>query len=153
MGRQMTRRRVKKRRTSAKNSGVKFAAFLGIMVLAVFLGFLTARFAVGPLIGFNADESPARIAEEKPASGTESSGSQDSTEGYALQFGAFSAEDGARKMQEALRKQGIETDLIESGGVYKVISPVVDTREKALDALKNLQDKQVEDVFITSFNQ
>ena len=33
-----------------------------------------------------------------------------------------------------------------------MISPVVDTKEKALDALNELPELEVEDVFITSFS-
>ena len=63
MNRQMAaRRRVKKRKTAGQNSRMKFGVFLGIMVLAVIFGYLTARFIVGPMIGYDADESPARIA-------------------------------------------------------------------------------------------
>ena len=63
MNRQMAaRRRVKKRKTAGQNSRMKFGVFLGIMVLAVLCGYLSARFIVGPMIGYDADESPARIA-------------------------------------------------------------------------------------------
>jgi len=36
--------------------------------------------------------------------------------------------------------------------MYKVISPVVDTRQEALDALEALSAADVEDVFIASFS-
>jgi len=165
MRRQISRRRVKKRRPPTQNSRMKFTVFLGIMLLAVFLGYLTAKFVVGPLIGYDADESPAKILQQESQdgeNGAESGGDSDSSEtedvfsqapgeGYALQFGAFSTEEGAQQMKEALQEQGIETEIVKTEDAYKVISPVVDTKEKALDALESLAEKDLDDVFVTSF--
>ena len=54
----MRRRRVKKRRRPGDISRMKFVWIIAIMILAVFLGYLTAKFVIGPLLGYNADESP-----------------------------------------------------------------------------------------------
>ena len=173
------RRRVKKRKAPVQNSRVKFSVFLGIMVLAVLLGYLTARFVVGPLIGYDADESPARIAgqeekskekdEENNGGGekniesdadSEGNGSDSSleaasgtipTDGYALQFGVFSTREAAESMAKSLKEQGIETEIAVLDDMYKVISPLFDSREEALTSLEALAEKNVEDVFITSF--
>ncbi len=172
MQRQPGRRRVKKRKSRNQNNRMKFSWFLGIIILAVFLGFLTARFVVGPLIGYDAGESPARTAGEsggkkedsekkektedkdKSEDGEETEASADLVlkDGYALQFGAFSTKEAAEELAESLKSQGIETEVVRMENIYKVISPVVDTREQALDALTNLPDVEVEDVFITSFS-
>lgn len=178
------RRRVKKRKAPVQNSRVKFSVFLGIMVLAVLLGYLTARFVVGPLIGYDADESPARIAgqeeesKEKDAekdeenngggerntesdaersegngsgSGLEAASGTIPTDGYALQFGVFSTREAAESMAKSLKDQGIETEIAVLDDMYKVISPLFDSREEALTSLEALAEKNVEDVFITSF--
>lgn len=168
------RRRVKKRKTPGQNSRVKFGTILGIMLLAVFLGYLTARFVVGPVIGYDSDESPAKIAgdvgkdsekdtektgeKSSEAAGTaEGEKKSDSVEesvpdeGFALQFGAFSTRDAAEKLASSLKEQGISAEIVKADDVFKVISPVVDTKEKALDELENLANKEIEDVFVTSF--
>ena len=174
MNRQMAaRRRVKKRKTAGQNSRMKFGVFLGIMVLAVIFGYLTARFIVGPMIGYDADESPARIAgdsgkesdqDAKQESGqdAEKAGAEQAvdpdeedgsvpTEGFALQFGAFSTREAAEKLAASLNSQGISAEIVKADDVFKVISPVVDTKEKALDELESLSEKEVEDVFVASF--
>ena len=174
MNRQMAaRRRVKKRKTAGQNSRMKFGVFLGIMVLAVIFGYLTARFIVGPMIGYDADESPARIAgdsgkesdqDAKQESGqdAEKAGAEQAvdpdeedgsvpTEGFALQFGAFSTREAAEKLAASLNSQGISAEIVKADDVFKVISPVVDTKEKALNELDSLSEKEVEDVFVASF--
>ncbi|MGN0715729.1 MAG: SPOR domain-containing protein [Anaerovoracaceae bacterium] len=148
--------------------------FLGIMVLAVLCGYLTARFIVGPMIGYDADESPARIAgdsgkdsdkesdkasekTEAEQAGAAQSAEPDEedgsvpTEGFALQFGAFSTREAAEKLAASLNSQGISAEIVKADDVFKVISPVVDTKEKALNELESLSEKDVEDVFVASF--
>ena len=158
----MRRRRVKKRKLPGEFSRVKFAVFIAIMVLAVFLGYLTAKFVIGPLLGYNADESPIKIAgEDKKASsgdGSDSSsddGSSGDTEkaevGYALQFGVFSTKEAASQMANDLTEKGIEAKVIEDEDMYKVISPVIKTKDEAINQLNDAKDKEVEDVFIASF--
>ena len=43
---------------------MKMGMFVGIILLAVVLGFLTARFVIGPIIGYNADESPVKLEQK-----------------------------------------------------------------------------------------
>lgn len=154
------RRKIRKRKSKSENSRMKMGVFVGIILLAVLLGFLTARFVIGPIIGYNADESPVTLeednkeqedqeTEEKQAS-VQSKQEQMPEEGYALQFGAFSTKDAAETLAEALRLKGIETKIVETGDVFKVISPLLEDKESALKALKESKDKEIEDVFITS---
>ena len=153
------RRKIK---TKSENSRMKMGMFVGIILLAVVLGFLTARFVIGPIIGYNADESPVKL-EQKDDKGKKTDAEQTEQkasletgqnqmpeEGYALQFGAFSTKDAAEKLAEALRLKGIETKIVEIDDVFKVISPMLDDKEAALKALQESKDKDVEDVFITS---
>lgn len=65
------RRKVRKRKSKSENSRVKISVFLGIILLAVLLGFLTARFVIGPIIGYNADESPVQLNSADKAVETE----------------------------------------------------------------------------------
>ncbi len=156
------RRKIRKRKTKSENSRMKMGMFVGIILLAVVLGFLTARFVIGPIIGYNADESPVKL-EQKDDKGKKTDAEQTEQkasletgqnqmpeEGYALQFGAFSTKDAAEKLAEALRLKGIETKIVENDDVFKVISPMLDDKEAALKALQESKDKDVEDVFITS---
>ena len=156
------RRKIRKRKTKSENSRMKMGMFVGIILLAVVLGFLTARFVIGPIIGYNADESPVKL-EQKDDKGKKTDAEQTEQktsletgqnqmpeEGYALQFGAFSTKDAAEKLAEALRLKGIEAKIVEIDDVFKVISPMLDDKEAALKALQESKDKDVEDVFITS---
>ena len=156
------RRKIRKRKTKSENSRMKMGMFVGIILLAVVLGFLTARFVIGPIIGYNADESPVKL-EQKDDKGKKTDAEQTEQKasletgqnqmpegGYALQFGAFSTKDAAEKLAEALRLKGIETKIVEIDDVFKVISPMLDDKEAALKALQESKDKDVEDVFITS---
>ena len=156
------RRKIRKRKTKSENSRMKMGMFVGIILLAVVLGFLTARFVIGPIIGYNADESPVKLEQKDDKSkktdaeqteqkaSLETGQNQMPEEGYALQFGAFSTKDAAEKLAEALRLKGIETKIVEIDDVFKVISPMLDDKEAALKALQESKDKDVEDVFITS---
>lgn len=156
------RRKIRKRKTKSENSRMKMGMFVGIILLAVVLGFLTARFVIGPIIGYNADESPVKL-EQKDDKGKKTDAEQTEQkasletgqnqmpeEGYALQFGALSTKDAAEKLAEALRLKGIETKIVEIDDVFKVISLMLDDKEAALKALQESKDKDVEDVFITS---
>lgn len=161
MNRQPARRKIRKRKSTSQNSRMKFGTFLGIIILAVFLGFLTARFVVGPLIGYDAGESPARAAsEEKEAKKETDTGKEDEADeevsaelekGYALQFGAFSTEDAAQELADSLKSIGITVEIMKDDDIYKVIGPILSTKEKALEALSSLPKNSVQDVFIASF--
>ena len=144
------------------------SVFLGIILLAVLLGFLTARFVIGPIIGYNADESPVQLngadkaeteqdvgadaAEDSNVSKVEKTANteEEAEKGYALQFGAFSTKDSAQELSDALESKGIKTKIVEADNVFKVISPVLEKKEEALKALSESKEKEVEDVFITS---
>lgn len=149
MHRQAGRRRVKKRRGREQNNRMKFCGFLGIIGVAVLLGYLTARFVVGPLIGYDSGESLTQISEnEEEASSSKSNEEEQS--GYALQFGAFSTKDAAESLAESLKKQGVKTEIKEQDGKFKVLSPIIQSKEEALEALKELPDIEIEDVFVTA---
>ena len=152
------RRKVRKRKSKSENSRVKMSVFLGIILLAVLLGFLTARFVIGPVQLNGADKAAteqdvgADAAEDSNVSKVEKTANtkDEAEKGYALQFGAFSTKDSAQELSDALESKGIKTKIVEADNVFKVISPVLEKKEEALKALSESKEKEVEDVFITS---
>ena len=151
------RRKIRKRKAQAENSRMKLTVITGIMFLAVFLGFLTARFVIGPVIGYNADESEIRLADDNGEDSGETNQEQEQEvstapeKGYALQFGAFSTEDAAEEMSKQLGAKGVETEIVRAGDIYKVIGRISGDREEVLSALEEIENKEIADVFIASF--
>ena len=159
----MYRRRIKKRKRPNEKTKMKFTSVLVIMILAVAMGYLTATYIIGPILGYNADESPLKVSKEaeesnEPNETTELAESTESTEsagtigeGYALQFGAYSTKEAAQKLVDSLTLKGIKAEIVEKDGQFKVISPIIRTKDEALNQLNDIKDKEVEDVFIASF--
>ena len=146
------RRRIKKRKRGIEKTKMKFTSVIVIMLLAIALGYLTARFILGPLLGYNADESQIQVEQEAKANEEEQEQQASAAEeGYALQFGVFSTREAANKLVESLSQKGVQAKIIEENQQFKVISPIINTKEEALNTLNEIKDKEVEDVFITSF--
>ncbi len=187
------RRKVRKRKSPEESRKTGLLAAIGIIFAAVFLGFLTARFVIGPIIGYNADISPVTVKnsddseksedkqnngikedssasasaeissdteanrEDNQTSSGEESIAQSSSpvteeeKGYTLQFGAFSDKEAAEKLKQELKAKGVETQIEEQEGIFKVISAVIKTKEEALKALDESKEKEITDVFIASF--
>lgn len=187
----MNRRRIRKYRNQRRNSGMKFLGIIGIMIIAVICGYLTARFVIAPLLGYDTevlkldlpskltavfdkddgqtdddgdaddrDESQdtskaqqdenadnAKDDDDNDDSNSNTSGSEE--KGYALQFGLFSTEAKAEELVSKLEDEGIDSKIKEIDGKYKVISPIVSTKDEAVEKLKNTDSKEVSDVFIT----
>ena len=150
----MYRRRIKKRKRPNEKTKMKFTSVLVIMILAVAMGYLTATYIIGPILGYNADESPLKVSKEtegtkETTEPAESAGSM--SEGYALQFGVYSTKEAAQKLVDSLTLKGIKAEIVEKDGQFKVISPIIRTKDEALNQLNDIKDKTVEDVFIASF--
>lgn len=169
----MNRRKIRRYRNQRGNSGVKFLGFVGIMIVAVICGYMTARFVIAPLLGYDTEvlklDFPSRLTDvfsgdekddgEKTqsadAGGDEESnddndaGSDSKEEGYALQFGLFTTEDRARELVDKLADEGIDARIKKTDGKFKVISPLLDTKDEALKTLKNTESDHVDDIFIT----
>lgn len=153
------RRRVRKRKNSGEIAGMRIGIIVIVLIVVIFCGYLTARFVIGSIIGYNADESPIKLTEkteqkvekdsEKVASGEKISEQVES--GYALQFGAFSTRDAAEELSDKLEEKNIKTNIIKVDDIYKVISPLIDKKAEAEAQLEKI-DEEVEDVFITAFN-
>lgn len=163
-------RRVRKRRGSAEKTKMKFVSVLVIMIIAIALGYATARFIIGPILGYETDESPITISQnDKDEQKNEDTSTDESEEkskkdkskteastdavedGYALQFGVFSTKEAAQKLVNSLQEKGVDAKIVESNNQYKVISPIIKTKDEALNKLNEIKDKEVEDVFIASF--
>ena len=69
MSGKINRRRVRKRRRGGEKTGMKFVTVLVIMIIAVLLGYITARYVIGPLLGYDADESPIAITGSQDGTG------------------------------------------------------------------------------------
>lgn len=183
----MNRRRIRRYRNQRRNSGMKFLGIIGIMIIAVICGYLTARFVIAPLLGYDTEvlkldlpskltavldrsgdstddedtadkdeskkTSQAQQDEKKDNAKDDEDGVSDSSDsddkGYALQFGLFSTEAKAEELVSKLEDEGIDSKIKEIDGKYKVISPIVSTKDEAVEKLKNTDSKEVSDVFIT----
>lgn len=165
----MKRRKSRRYRGMKQNSGVKFLGFIGIMVGAVICGYLTARFVVAPLLGYDTEvlkldfsskitsmmkeekdekEDSVQISDEEQNLKEE----KQDTDCYALQFGVFSAESGAQDLVSMLKQEDITVKIKMLDGQYKVLSDTFSSKEEALKALEDLKDKKNIDVFITVLN-
>lgn len=177
----MNRRKIRRYRSQRRNSGVKFLGFVGIMIVAVICGYMTARFIIAPLLGYDTEvlklDFPSRLTDvfhgdddtESETDGKEAEKDADSgeenesltaekdnrddetEEGYALQFGVFSSRDRAEELADKLKDEGIDVQIKEKDDQYKVVSPLVDTKEEALETLKNTESEYVDDIFVTRF--
>lgn len=155
----MRRRRMRRYRPGKENSMMKLALLFGIILCAVALGYLTARFALGPLFGYDTEvlklDFPSKLtarleAESGKNSEVESkeSDKDKDAKGYVLQFGRFDAKSGAKSLVSQLKKDDIDAEIQEEDGSYRVISESIETKEEALKQLEKLKDEKNIDVFI-----
>ena len=182
----MKRRKIRKYRAGRRNSGVKFLWIIGIIVVATVGGYLTARFIIGPMLGYDTEvlklDFPSNITsafksdkeedsktdvDANSESGTETDSEDDTnTESnknndknndketdkfkYALQYGVFSEKARAEELLNQLSKLNIKGEILTESNKYKVISDKSETKEKAVEKLKNIPTQDIESVFITT---
>lgn len=149
-------------RGSGKNSVMKFIGIIGIIMLAVFCGYGTARFVLAPILGYDTEvlklDFPSKISTSLDTliSGSDTDKASESKENketnYALQFGVFDNRDGAETLKSELEKDGVKVQIKEQDGRYKVISDLIDTKEQALSQLEDVKTASDKDVFITTVN-
>ena len=155
----MRRRRMRRYRPGKENSMMKLALLFGIILCAVVLGYLTARFALGPLFGYDTEvlklDFPSKLAarieaesDKQSADESEERNQDKDAKGYVLQFGRFDAKSGAKTLISQLKKDDIDAEIQEEDGSYKVISETIETKEEALKQLEKLKDEKNIDVFI-----
>ena len=157
----MRRRRMRRYRPGKENSMMKLGVILGIILCAVVLGYLTARFALGPLLGYDTEvlkpELPSKLTarlEDAAEKKTESKENDKDKEArsYVLQFGRFDAKSGAETLLSQLEKDGIEAEIKEEDGSYRVSGETIETKEEALKQLEKLKDENNIDVFIDTID-
>jgi len=68
--------------------------------------------------------------------------------GYCIQYGSFSEKDSAENLVIELKNSGIEAEIVEKGGLYKVIGELFATKEEA-SLEKEKHSAAFKDVFIT----
>lgn len=148
----MRRRKIRRYRPGKENSVMKFTIVFGIILCAVLCGYLTARYVVGPLLGFDTEvlklDFPSKLITGLEKDSTKKENDRMTSEGYVLQFGVFSSESGAETLLDQLKKNDINAKIKEEDGSYKVISDTITTKEEALQQLERLKDENNIDVFI-----
>ena len=61
----------------------------------------------------------------------------------------FSTRQRAEELCENLKSEGIDAEIKKVDDQYKVMSPLVDTKDEALETLKNTESDFAGDIFIT----
>lgn len=147
-----------------KNIQGKITTVLIVIAVSIFAGYFTATYVIGPLMGLetkstllNFTQNEEKKEETKPTESTteneenivENRDEGESLQGYALQYGSFSTKVAAEASAAELERSGIETEIIEKDGAYKVIGTLFDTKAEAKAELE--KQEGVIDVFITQF--
>lgn len=148
----------------------KFTTLIIIICLSVAAGYLTATYLIGPALGldtaplfFDNESTEGNKTSEKNKKNEDSQDvvmdeadkedkEPDETEGlaesgYVLQYGSFSSKEAAENCIIDLKRSGIEAEILEKDGAYKVVSPLFDTEEDARSKME--KQKDVVDVFLT----
>ncbi len=164
----MNKRKIRRYHRQRKNSGVNLLGIVGIMVVAVVCGYMTARFVIAPLLGYDTEvlklDFPSNLldvfhsddgqSDEKDAEDDEGKDETDAekadTDGeYTLQYGVFSSKSGAEELAGKLKTEDIDTEIIEADDQFKVISTQRGTKKEALALLKDTESSYAKGIFIT----
>ncbi|MCI9477176.1 MAG: SPOR domain-containing protein [Emergencia sp.] len=169
----MNKRKIRRYHRQRKNSGVNLLGIVGIMLVAVVCGYMTARFIIAPLLGYDTEvlklDFPSNLLDvfhsddEKDGSddgsdeGEEQKDKNDAektdAEGeYTLQYGVFSSKSGAEELAGKLKTEDIDTEIMESDGQFKVISSERGTKKEALALLKDTESSYAKGIFITQLS-
>ena len=170
----MNKRKIRRYHRQRKNSGVNLLGIVGIMVVAVVCGYMTARFVIAPLLGYDTEvlklDFPSNLldvfhsddtqGDEKDADedgGDEGEEQKDETDAEkadadgenTLQYGVFSSKSGAEELAEKLKTEDIDTEIIEADDQFKVISTQRGTKKEVLELLKDIESSYAKGIFIT----
>ena len=149
------------RRQNVKTTetGGNLASVVIVICLSLAAGYLAAAYIVGPILGLDTaplvfNEKTEEKSDSEAASGEQQDNEPDETEGlaesgYVLQYGSFSSKEAAENCVSELKRSGIEAEILEKDGAYKVISPLFDTEQEARAKMEN--QKNYVDVFLTHF--
>lgn len=169
----MNKRKIRRYHRQRKNSGVNLLGIVGIMVVAVVCGYMTARFVIAPLLGYDTEvlkldfpsnlldvfhsddkQSGEKDAEDGSDAGEEQKDETDAEKAdadgeYTLQYGVFSSKSGAEELAGKLKTEDIDTEIIEADDQFKVISTQRGTKKEALALLKDTESSYAKGIFIT----
>lgn len=172
----MNKRKIRRYHRQRKNSGVNLLGIVGIMVVAVVCGYMTARFVIAPLLGYDTEvlklDFPSNLldvfhsddeqSDEKDAEDGSDEGEKQKDETdtekadadgeYTLQYGVFSSKSGAEELAGKLKTEDIDTEIIEADGQFKVISTQRGTKKEALALLKDTESSYAKGIFITQLS-
>ena len=169
-GDKMNRRRHRSRKRYAAKHGRTLKAHAVTVAIVIFLsvaaGYFTATQLLGPALGLETQQTFFDFIKDKQDSITENNDKKDGKDsditvvedkaepetenGFALQYGSFSAKSGAKECAEDLKSSGIDAEIIEKDGMYKVIGNIFDTKQEAESYRE--KNPQKEEVFITEIN-
>ena len=140
------RPRYNRRRPSARgrNERIGFNAVLLILIAAVIAGYLTTRFVLYPLLGFEFPSLETIWDKYRPSVSEDKKDA--SEEGYVIQFGSFSTKAAAKERASELKDEGIKTSVIEKDDCYKVVGEIFSTKDKAKTAMADID---YDGVFVT----
>lgn len=156
------RNRYGRRRPPARgrNERIGFNAVLLILTGAVIAGYLTTRFVLYPVLGFEFpsletiwDKYRPAVSEDKDSSEDKTEDSKTETEkqktivedntdtseeGYVIQFGSFSTKSAAKERVAEMKSEGVKTSVIKKDDSYKVVGEIFTTKDKAKTAMADI---------------
>lgn len=153
--------------------------FVIIILLAIGSGYLITKYIIGSFYGdeLSADgqgsndqdfsgssiiigqqditeENPEDDKNENPSVATNVNNNLENTQHtitlYCIQYGSFSAKEGAEQVVQELRASNIDTMVFITDGSYKVLGTPYTREEDAREALANMKAIVGEDIFITT---
>lgn len=102
----------------------------------------------------NVPDSKSNIVEDKlDITPTEQATTTKPQNGYCIQFGSFSTKLSAENLVSELKTSGINAEIIEKNGAYKVISKLFEQKEKAVATMNTLVGTKYSDAFIIQRNE
>ncbi len=136
----MKRRRIRRYRRARGNSGMKFLGFIGIMLAAVICGYLTARFIIAPILGYDTEvlklDIPSKLTSLlEQEDGEDTGGEESGEEETGKQTGGSGAEESTEKQEKTSAED-------ESG--YALQFGVFSERERAEELVVQLKQDGIE---------
>lgn len=107
----MKKRKIKRYRNTRRNSGVKFIGIIGIMVLAIVCGYLTARFVIAPLLGYDTEVLKLNFPSKLTALTDREDKAEDETEKDEEKQNETQSETEANEQTDTGEDAGADSDL------------------------------------------
>lgn len=140
-GIRVKKRKIKRYRNARRNSGVKFAGILVIMITAVVCGYMTARFVIAPLLGYDTEvlklDFPSKLTSILDRSKTKDF---DGNEDFDISDGETSAKESGNDGEQEKPKETAETK--DSG--YALQFGVFAEKERAEKLSRLLKDDGID---------